>query len=115
MGLGGFLFLASVSLGCGLSPQISVYVFSLALYLSKLLWGSLQVTKRSGKNKQCGSGGCFRISSRGLSYKRFPYSWVSGFLEKELAPHSSIPSWKVPWMEESGGLQSIGLERIGNK
>ena len=28
-------------------------------------------------------------------------------LEKEMATHSSILAWKIPWMEESGGLQSI--------
>ena len=25
-----------------------------------------------------------------------------------MAPHSSAPAWKIPWMEEPGGLQSIG-------
>ena len=30
-------------------------------------------------------------------------------LEKEMATHSSILTWKIPWMEESGGLQSMGL------
>ena len=29
-------------------------------------------------------------------------------LEKEMAPHSSILAWRVPWMEELGGLQSTG-------
>ena len=31
-------------------------------------------------------------------------------LEKEMATHSSIIAWKVPWMEEPGRLQSIGLQ-----
>ena len=31
-------------------------------------------------------------------------------LEKEMATHSSILAWEVPWTEESGGLQSMGLE-----
>ena len=30
-------------------------------------------------------------------------------LEKEMAPHSSTLAWKLPWMEEPGGLQSMGL------
>ena len=30
-------------------------------------------------------------------------------LEKAVAPHSSTPAWKIPWMEEPGGLQSMGL------
>ena len=29
-------------------------------------------------------------------------------LEKEMATHSSILAWRIPWMEESGGLQSTG-------
>ena len=33
-------------------------------------------------------------------------------LEKEMAPHSSILAWKIPWMEESGGLQFMGLQRV---
>ena len=33
-------------------------------------------------------------------------------LEKELATHASILSWRIPWMEEPGGLQSVGLHRV---
>ena len=33
-------------------------------------------------------------------------------LEEEMATHSSILAWKVPWTEEPGGLQSIGLQRV---
>ena len=29
-------------------------------------------------------------------------------MEKEMATHSSIPAWKMPWTEEPGGLQSMG-------
>ena len=29
-------------------------------------------------------------------------------LEKEMATHSSIPAWRIPWTEEPGGLQSTG-------
>ena len=31
--------------------------------------------------------------------------------EKAMATHSSTLAWKIPWMEESGGLQSMGLLR----
>ena len=31
-------------------------------------------------------------------------------LEKEMATHSSTLAWKIPWMEEPGGLQSMGLQ-----
>ena len=32
----------------------------------------------------------------------------------EMAAHSSIPAWEIPWTEEPGGLQSMGLERAGH-
>ena len=35
-------------------------------------------------------------------------------LEKEMAAHSSIHAWKIPWTEEPGGLQSMGLQRVGH-
>ena len=31
-------------------------------------------------------------------------------LEKEMAPHSSVFAWRIPWTEEPGGLQSMGLQ-----
>ena len=37
--------------------------------------------------------------------------------EKEMATHSSIPAWRIPWMEEPGGLdglQSTGSQRAGH-
>ena len=34
-------------------------------------------------------------------------------LEKEMATHSSILAWRIPWTEEPGGLQSRGSQRIG--
>ena len=46
-------------------------------------------------------------------------TWVQslgreGLLEKEMATHSSILAWKIPWTEEPGGLQSMGLQRVGH-
>ena len=32
---------------------------------------------------------------------------------KAMAPHSSTLAWKIPWMEEPGGLQSMGLPGVG--
>ena len=45
-------------------------------------------------------------------------TWVSSLgwdhpLEKEIAIHSSILAWRIPWTEEPGGLQSMGLQRVG--
>ena len=33
-------------------------------------------------------------------------------LEKEMAAHSSILAWKIPWTEKPSGLQSLGLQRV---
>ena len=33
-------------------------------------------------------------------------------LEKEMATHSSIPAWRIPWTEEPGGLQTMGSQEL---
>ena len=35
-------------------------------------------------------------------------------LQKEMATHSSILAWRIPWMEKPGGLQSVGPQRVGH-
>ena len=40
-------------------------------------------------------------------------SWED-LLEKEIATHSSILAWKIPWTEEPGWLQSMGSQRVGH-
>ena len=35
-------------------------------------------------------------------------------LEKGMTTHSSILAWRSPWIEEPGGLQSMGLQRVGH-
>ena len=35
-------------------------------------------------------------------------------LEKEMATHSNILAWRIPWIEELGGLQSTGSQRVGH-
>ena len=46
-------------------------------------------------------------------------TWVQSpgqedLLEKEMATHSSTLAWKIPWTEEPGRLQSMGLQKIGH-
>ena len=41
-----------------------------------------------------------------------PLGWDDP-LEKEMATHSSILAWKIPWMKEPGRLQSMGSQRVG--
>ena len=45
------------------------------------------------------------------SNKLDTYLWHS--LEKEMATHSGILAWRIPWAEEPGKLQSMGLQRVG--
>ena len=52
---------------------------------------------------------------------RWPKYWSFRFsispsneLEKEVATHSSTLAWRIPWREEPGGLQSMGLQRVGH-
>ena len=53
--------------------------------------------------------------------KRLPpmqKTWVRSLgredpLEKEMATHSSILAWEIPWTEEPGRLQPMGLKRVG--
>ena len=54
--------------------------------------------------------------------KRLPAMWETWVqslgwedpLEKEMATHSRTLAWKIPWMEEPGILQSMGLQRVGH-
>ena len=54
--------------------------------------------------------------------KRLPKMWETqvqslgweDLLEKEMATHSSILAWKIPWTEEPGRLQSMGWQRVGH-
>ena len=34
-------------------------------------------------------------------------------LEKGMATHSSVLAWRIPWIEEPGGMQSMGSQRVG--
>ena len=54
--------------------------------------------------------------------KRLPAMWETRVrslgqedpLEKEMATYSSTVAWKIPWMEEPGGLQTMGSQRVVN-
>ena len=35
-------------------------------------------------------------------------------LEEEMATHSSVIAWRIPWTEGPGGLQSMGSQRVGH-
>ena len=64
----------------------------------------------------------FQASLVAQRAKRLPpmrENWVRSLgqedaLEKEMATHSSILAWRIPWTEEPGGLQSMGSQRVGH-
>ena len=45
---------------------------------------------------------------------RVPSLGLEDALEEKMAAHSSILAWKIPWREEPGGLQSMGLQKVGH-
>ena len=59
---------------------------------------------------------CFVLTALGLSYDmQYLFSVaLELFSEKAMAPHSSTLAWKIPWTEEPGRLQSMGLRRVGH-
>ena len=42
----------------------------------------------------------------------FTFNFHVHALEKEMATHSSVLAWRIPWVEGPGGLQSMGLQRV---
>ena len=50
-----------------------------------------------------------KIKKRNM-YFQITITYISS-LEKEIATHSSILAWRIPWKEESGGLQSVGVTK----
>ena len=74
------------------------------------LWGSIRVNL------------AFQDSLVAQRLKHLPAMWGTWVrslgqedpLEKEMATHSSIAAWRIPWMEEPGRLQSTGLQRVGH-
>ena len=64
----------------------------------------------------------FQASQMGQRVKNLPAmqeTWVwsvgqEGLLEKGMAPHFTILAWRIPRTEETGGLQSVGSQRVGH-
>ena len=64
-------------------------------------------------------GGAWYAAVHGVAKSR---TWLSDFtltfhfhaLEEEMATHSSVLAWRIPWTEEPGGLPSMGSHRVGH-
>ena len=64
-------------------------------------------------------GGAWQAAVHGVAKSRTRLSDVTftfhfHALEKEMATHSSILAWRIPWTEKPGRLQSVGLHRVGH-
>ena len=64
----------------------------------KNIYGMRQAGGSDGKESTCCMG---------------DLSWEDP-LEEGMATHSNILAWRIPWTEESGGLQPMGLQRVGH-
>ena len=90
------------------------------LVASQWLFGLFIIAKYKWEEKEFRVQPTTRASLVAQSVKNLPAmqeTWVQSLgledpLEKELATHSSIPAWKIPWMEETGRLQSVGSQRV---
>ena len=55
------------------------------------------------------------MQNKKLTSKRYRKTQLKKLIrEKEMATHSSIVAWKISWTKESGGLQYMGLQRVGH-
>ena len=54
------------------------------------------------------------MKKHGSVVKNLPAMRETLVQEKEMATHSSILAWRIPWMEEPDRLQSIGSQRVGH-
>ena len=64
-------------------------------------------------------GGALWATVHGVAKSRtqlsdFTFTFHFYALEKEVAAHSSVLAWRIPWMEKPGGLQSMGSLRVGH-
>ena len=64
-------------------------------------------------------GGAWWAAVHGVAKSRtrlsnFTFTFHFHALEKDMATHSSTLTWKIPWREEPGGLQSMGSLRVGH-
>ena len=94
--------------------------------MAEMVWGH-HVTGRSRAVKRNGVPWClgFLVPWASLVAQRLKHlpatweTWVQSLgqkdpLEKELATHSSILAWRIPWTGEPGGIESTGWKRVGH-
>ena len=91
----------------------------LGLTLSKLCGAGNQREQKAWRRKRFGWWLCKHSGSVSKSLPAMREIQVQSLgwedpLEKEMATHSSILAWRIPWREEPGELQSLGSQRVGH-
>ena len=84
-------------------------------FLSLVLWHTVKIL--FAKVIKSAPFSTFLVAQRVKCLPIMRETWVQSLgqedpLEKEMATHSSTLAWKIPWMEELGSLQSMGLQRV---
>ena len=101
----------------------SCFSFPLGGFVCCLLYNIIR--EGNGTPLQCSclgnpkDGGAWWAAVHGAARSRtrlsdFTFTFYFHALEKEMATHSSVLAWRIPGTEELGGLQSLGLHRVGH-
>ena len=95
------------------SSLLSVSIFGLCLKLTVSQSASLDVLERGFPGDSIVKNLPAKAGDTGDGMWVWPLGWEDP-LEKEMATHSSILAWRIPWTEEPDGLQSMGSETVGH-
>ena len=86
------------------------------IYIFQLIFNIYGHTAESFKARPYGNSASViaRLVKNLLAMPETPVLFLGAedSLEKEMATHSSIPAWEIPWTEEPGRLQSMGLQKV---
>ena len=102
---------------CPKQEKSYLYRSTLPAMTCKETWITLCIWDPKRKKKKKKSDLWMTVKVKSLPVMR--ETWVQSLawedlLREEMAAHSSILAWRIPWTQEPGGLQSTGLQRIGH-
>ena len=95
-----------------LLSRVQAYIFCVYLYISgtPLQYSYLENPMDRGGWWAAVHG----VASSRTQLSDFTFTFHFHALEKEMATHSSVLAWRIPWTGEPGGLPSMGLHRVGH-
>ena len=82
--------------------------------IKAVLWGCLRQLFKEHLDKRTSLVAHVVKNLPAMQETQIPSLGWEDVLEKGMATHSSILAWRTPWMEEPGGLQSTGSQRVGH-